>query len=167
MRILFYSVASLIALVGVIALVGLLLPREHSASGERRITAPSEAVFALITDPGGYPRWRRDVKAVELLSAAPLRFRERGGNGDILFEEVERLLPTHLVIRIADDNLPFGGQWTYSIRPDGGGSILAIREDGFVKNPLFRFLARYVFGHTATLNGYLDAVAARFTSTTG
>jgi hypothetical protein len=162
MRILLYSVASLVALAGAIALIGLLLPREHSASGERRIAAPPEAVFALIADPAGYPTWRPGVSSVEVLSTSPLRFRERGSNGEILFEETERQSPARLVVRIADESLPFGGRWTYTVRPDGEGSILTIREDGFVKNPIFRFLARFVFGHTATLESCLDAAAKRF-----
>jgi hypothetical protein len=115
-------------------------------------------VFALLTEVSAYPSWRSDVREVEVLSTAPLRFRERGKNGDILFEEVERRAPEHLVVRIADPALPFGGQWTYTLAPEDDGTRLTIREDGVVRNILFRWMSRYVFGHTATLDAYLGSL---------
>jgi hypothetical protein len=36
-----------------------------------------------------------------------------------------------------------------------GSSVL----DAVVKDPLFRFLSRFVFGHTSTMETYLDALA--------
>ena len=67
-----------------------------------------------------------------------------------------------LVTRIADTGLPFGGQWTYELVPDGEGTRLTITEDGEVYNPLFRFVSRFVMGHTATIERYLDDVEKRF-----
>ena len=71
--------------------------------------------------------------------------------------------PTHLVTRIADDKLPFGGTWDYAITPDGGGaSVVTITEHGAVYNPVFRFVSRFVFGHTATMDAYLRALGKKF-----
>jgi hypothetical protein len=67
-----------------------------------------------------------------------------------------------LVVRIADPKLPFGGTWTYEIAPIPKGSSLRIREDGEVYNPLFRFLSRFVFGHSATIDAYLKSLAKKF-----
>ena len=73
--------------------------------------------------------------------------------------------PRHLVTRIADDGLPFGGRWEYRIEPDGaGGSNVTITEHGSVYNPLFRFVSRYIMGHTATIESYLRALGKRFGS---
>lgn len=157
--------ASLAALVVLVTVIGLILPARHTATRERRVSAPPGAVFGLLADPAAYPEWRPDLETVEILSRDPLRFRERGRHGAILFEVVERQPPEHLVTRIADPDLPFGGQWTFTITTDGGDSILSIREDGVVKNPIFRFMSRFVFGHTATIDAYLDAVAARLSAT--
>ena len=62
---------------------------------------------------------------------------------------------------IADKGIPFGGSWDYRIAPDGTGSRITITENGQVYNPIFRFVSRYVLGHTATLDKYLTALAAR------
>ena len=64
--------------------------------------------------------------------------------------------------RIVTPDSPFGGTWTFVVTPDGTGSHIAITEHGEVHNVLFRFLSRFVFGHTATLEGYLRALAGKF-----
>jgi hypothetical protein len=35
-----------------------------------------------------------------------------------------------------------------------------IREDGVVRDVLYRFFARYVFGYTSTMEAYLNNLAA-------
>ncbi|HSR42141.1 MAG TPA: SRPBCC family protein, partial [Longimicrobiales bacterium] len=82
--------------------------------------------------------------------------------GTMTIETVEAEVPTRLVTRIADEDLPFGGTWTYELEPTGDGRTrVTITEDGEVYNPVFRFMARFVFGHTATMDTYLDGLEAR------
>jgi len=50
----------------------------------------------------------------------------------------------------------------YELRPDGAGTLLTITERGFVKNVIFRALARYVFTHHRTLEQYLRTLGRRF-----
>jgi hypothetical protein len=75
---------------------------------------------------------------------------------------VEITPPRKLVSRIADPKLPFGGTWTFEITPTAEGSTLRITENGFVTNPVFRFLSRFVFGHTGTIESYLKSLAKKF-----
>jgi hypothetical protein len=74
---------------------------------------------------------------------------------------VESVPPQRLVSRIADERLPYGGTWTYELAPAGDGTRLTITERGEIYNPVFRFVARFVMGHTATMNGVLRALGAR------
>jgi hypothetical protein len=39
---------------------------------------------------------------------------------------------------------------------------LTIREDGEVSNVIFRFMSRYVFGQTSTIDSYLTSLAKHF-----
>jgi hypothetical protein len=41
------------------------------------------------------------------------------------------------------------------------GSELRITEEGEVYNPIFRFVSRFIMGHTATIDSYLSAVRKR------
>ena len=142
MRIVILVLGGLVALVLLVIAIGFALPIAHVATRDARFAAPPERVFGVLRDVEKYPAWRSDVERVEVLATVPaLRWRERGDN--------------RIVTRIADRSLPFGGSWTYELSPQDGGTRLAITENGEVYNPLFRFMSRFVFGHTATLEQYL------------
>ena len=140
--------------------VGAALPVAHTATVSARIDAPPSDVWRLIADPAGFPEWRPDVESVTVLDrdSAGLSWREALGTGVMTFETTAWDPPRRMTARIADEGLPFGGTWTYTIEPDGAGAVLTITEDGEVYNPLFRFMSRFVFGHESTIQGYLDAV---------
>jgi len=153
-----YAVTALGVLLAAVVGIGYMLPVAHVASADAMIAAPPDHVFALLTDVSAYPRWRPDVSRVEVLSRAPVRWRERGSTGDITFEIQENMAPARLVTRIADPTLPFGGTWTFQLTPTSGGTRVTITEHGEVYNPVFRFVSRFVFGHTATIEQFLTAL---------
>jgi hypothetical protein len=66
------------------------------------------------------------------------------------------------VSQIADKNSPFGGAWIFELSPTSDGTRLNITERGEIYNPVFRFMSRFVFGYTRTLDTYLGNVAHRF-----
>ena len=149
--------------VGAVLAVGALLPAGHTARCSARLPADPGTVWAVVTDIDGYPSWRPGLRTVERLpdvDGRP-RWRERDRHGVITYEVTEAAPPSRLVTRIADDGLPFGGTWTYEVSPDPGGSTVTVTEDGVVRNPVFRFVSRFETGHTATIDAYLKALAAR------
>jgi uncharacterized protein YndB with AHSA1/START domain len=155
----------LVVLMATVVIVGMRLPRGHTATRSLHLprTAP-EAVWAAITDIDAYPTWRPGMREVTRLSDVDgrTRWREHDRNGKITFEVAAADPPARLVTRIADPGLPFGGAWTYLIEGTGGGSTLTVTEDGEVFNPVYRFVSRYVMGHTAGIDRYLTALAAKF-----
>ena len=160
MKYLLIAAASLVAVVLLVLIVGWSLPVKHRASGEATVKASPQSVYELITRVDRFPEWRSSVKRVEQLpdSAGRKRFREVGSDGPIVLE-VESAVPgERLVTRISDRSLPFGGSWTYELIPRGDSTTLRITEDGEVYNPIFRFVSRFVFGHTATIEKYLADV---------
>ena len=64
--------------------------------------------------------------------------------------------PRRFVTRIVGETA-FGGTWTMEIVPISTGSRLTITERGEIYNPIFRTLARFVFGHTSTMESCLTA----------
>jgi hypothetical protein len=148
--------AVLCIMVAIVAVVGYALPQNHVASREAMVSATPEEVFAVLQDIEAYPKWRSDVTKVEVLARDPVpRWRERGSNGTITFEMQEAQRATRMVGRIADTSLAFGGSWTYVLTPDATGTRVSITENGEIYNPIFRFMSRFVFGQTATLDRYL------------
>ncbi len=76
----------------------------------------------------------------------------------IIYELLDRVPPRSIKRRIATENLPYSGTWTYSLQPNGEMTIVRITEDGQVYNPVFRFMSRFVLGHTRTMDAYLRAL---------
>ena len=76
----------------------------------------------------------------------------------MLFRIEASVSPSRCLTRIDEPDQPFGGTWTYNLAGEGAGTRLTITEDGEVYNPVFRFLSRYVFSQTATMEQYLADV---------
>jgi uncharacterized membrane protein len=165
MKWLLIVVGVLAAIVIAVTLAGMALPQNHVATRSARLSVPPDKVWAIVTDAPRYPSWRSDVASVEMLSGpdgGKISWREISPKGNKLsYEATTAEVPAHFVTRIIDKGIPFGGSWDYRIAPDGSGSRITITENGEVYNPIFRFVSRYVIGHTATLDKYLAALAAR------
>jgi uncharacterized protein YndB with AHSA1/START domain len=166
MRYVLIAAAILAAIVLIIVAIGWALPVKHSATSETTVRTSPAALYKLITDVERYPEWRSSVKRIELLpdSEGKTRFRETGGDGTILYE-VESAVPNQrIVTQIADRSLPFGGSWTYELIPRGDSTTLRITENGEVYNPIFRFVSRFVMGHTRTIETYLKDVSKHYST---
>ena len=143
MKWLLFALMGVVALVAIVAAIGALLPRNHTASRTLRVKRTPDEVWPAIT---------------EAMSAS-----------DVPADIVERDPPRRLVSRVKDTEKMFGGTWTVVIAPADvstgsgqGGSTLTITEDGWVGNPIFRFVSRFVMGHHATMDAMLRRVAKQF-----
>jgi hypothetical protein len=146
----------------VVAAVGAMLPVKHRASRRARYRQTPAALYAAIAGP---PDWRPDVKASGVLPDANgrKRFWEQDAHGQKIAFEIVEDAPSRRVTRIADEKLPFGGTWTIEIAPaPTGESEVRVTEDGEVYNVIFRFMARFIFGYTANIEGYLRNLGAKF-----
>src|SRR2546429_97944 len=123
-----------------------------------------EAIWKAVTDIDAMPMWRQGLQSVKPLpdkNGLP-SWVETSASGTIPFETVVSQPPSRLIVRIADSKLPFGGTWTYEITPAAAGCSLRIREDGEIYNPVFRFLSRFVFGYSGTMDTYLRSLEKKF-----
>jgi hypothetical protein len=152
---------------GVVAFMGSRLPKAHTATRSILLHQSPQNVYAVVRDFNSAPQWRTDVKriVVENHPNGPVHFREEGHNGAVNYELAEDLPGQRMVTQILDTDLGYSGKWTYVFTPEQGGTRLSITEDGEVSNVVFRFMSRYVFGHTSTLDGYLTALAKKFGET--
>ena len=147
------------------ALIGALLPREHRASSQVTLRQSPESVWTVVRDLGRLPAFWSDLKATE-------RLPDQNGNEAwahtmksgyrMPLEVMESTPPRRLVTRIASPpGAPFGGSWIYEIEAADGGSRITVTEQGWIANPVFRFVAR-VTGYYGTLDSYLTALGRRF-----
>ncbi len=163
MKIFLMLLGGLAVLGALVAAVGARLPRAHQASRQA-----AAALYAVVRDFAAAGQWRRGVQSAEMLPAVAgqVRYREVSGHGATTYRVLEDRPGQRLVVEIADRDLPYGGTWTFAFTRDGETTVLRITEQGFVGNPVFRFLARFVFGHTTTLEQYLRDLGRKFGETT-
>lgn len=153
MKIFLAALGALVLLV-IVIVVGALLPKHHVATRTATFKATPDQLFQFIS---GSQDWRTDLKSYQAFEEGGREMRrEISKNGQTLtMETVESQPPWLLKNRIADKNLPFGGFWTFRVEPRNDGCSLTITEDGEVYNPVFRFVSRFVIGHTRTIDNYL------------
>jgi hypothetical protein len=125
--------AGVIAMAAIVAAIGAALPRNHKASRTLRVKRAPAEVWPAIT-------------AATSASDVPV---------DVL----EQTPPHRLVTRVKATEQMFGGTWTIVVAAEPAGSAVTITEDGWVANPIFRFVSRFVIGHHATMDGMLRTVA--------
>lgn len=156
--------AGLLALVAAAALIGTLLPRDHIVARSAVFRQTPATLFAVVRDFAALPAWRTAVRSTEIrppCEGCPC-YREITSHGATTYLVREERVNERLVLEIADEKLPYGGRWIFEFRSASGGTELRITEEGFVKNVVFRFLARFVFGYAASLEGYLRDLAKKF-----
>ncbi|MFG0285252.1 MAG: SRPBCC family protein [Phycisphaerales bacterium JB039] len=153
----------LLGLAGLVILIGLALPRGHTATSRAVVSATPEAVWEALTDYESMPQWRPELTRVEPLADGRRGWIEHSkfGRLPMVIETAEA--PRLLVGRIADDKLPFGGTWTYRLEPEGESrTAVSITEDGEVYNPMFRFISRFIMGYNGTMDAYLRNLGRKF-----
>jgi hypothetical protein len=158
---------ALAAVVLIVFLMGRRLPREHMAMVRAHYHQPADSIYNAIADVAAYPKWRPDVKSVEILPARNGReaWRESYGRMSIDFEGTVAVPPTRWVATITTRDAGFSGYWSYQIIPDSSGTTVTITEEGSVESPFFRFMMRYVMGPYATLEKFQRNLGVRFGET--
>jgi hypothetical protein len=156
----------LVIVVAMVVIGGVLLPKEHQVMREAAYRATPAQLFALIRNVNDYPSWQKSVSRVEALADVDgkPRFRETNSGMAITYE-LSNIVPDQgMVSTIVGEKLPFGGSWSYEIAagPAADATTLRITENGVVYNPVYRFVSKFVMGHSATIDKYLEAVGTRF-----
>lgn len=157
------GLGGLVVILAGMAAVGAFMPKAHQAQGTVVVRAPPSTVWSKLAELKDWAKWNRVVEAVEPVNAQGREvYRVKDMNGEMPLEIVEKSPPGRIVTRIADPDLPFGGTWTWQLEPASTGTRITVVEQGEVRNPLFRFMAKYVFGHNRTIDAYLKEIAREF-----
>ena len=150
--------------IGVVVGFGMAIPQDHTATRWARIDAPVDSVWSAITTPAAFPEWRADVASVEVLPPVQGRpsWREVSDGEALTFEITRWDRPGEVVTRIADEGLPFGGTWVYTLDGTGAATRVTITENGQIYSAVYRFVAQFVLGYEESMERYLGALVDRF-----
>jgi len=162
-------VGAVLGLVALITLIGAFVPREHRATSTVVLHQPVDSVWKVVRDLGGVPAWWPEIKESVRLPDKDGHevWRQKMSGWDVPLIVIESTAPRRLLTQIdTSAGGAFGGTWTYELTPDSGaGTKISVTEAGWIGNPIFRTLSRFVFGYYGSLDGYLRALGKRFGET--
>jgi len=159
---------ALAVLIALMALIGAFVSRDHRATSTISLRQSPDNVWEVVRDIGGAPAW---FTAMEKSERLPDRdghevWRQKMSGFDVPILVLESSPPRKLVTQIDPTaGGAFGGTWTYELIPDSGGTRVSVTETGWIGNPVFRFMSRFLFGYYGSLDMYLRALAKRFGET--
>jgi uncharacterized protein YndB with AHSA1/START domain len=160
------GIGALIALMVIATAVGAMLPRDHVASSTIALRQPQDSVWRVVRDFAGLPSWWKELTASVRQPEVEgrERWQQQYTTGPMVLEIVEDQPPQRLVTRIVPSQgaASYGGTWTYEVAAANGRSRVTVTEEGWVANPLLRFVARTMFGPHTTMDSYLKALGGRF-----
>lgn len=156
---------AVIGLVALMTLVGAFVSRDHRATSTVTLHQPPDSVWTVVRDLGGVPAWWPEIK--ESVRQPDKNgqevWRQKMSGWDVPLIVIESTPGRRLVTQIdTSAGGAFGGTWTYELVPDSGGTTISVTEAGWIGNPIFRFLSRFIFGYYGSLDGYLTALGKRF-----
>lgn len=153
MKWLFILAGIIVCLILIVVAIGYMLPVRHTATVTVPVNAAPDKVWGRLVDFKEYPSWRSDVKTVELISDS--EWIEINGHNHKLPLKIMRKEPvSRFSMQINGKGLPFGGNFEFMLHPEGGRTIVTITENGEIYNPVFRFVARFIMGYSATAEKY-------------
>jgi uncharacterized protein YndB with AHSA1/START domain len=144
---------------------GLMQAVKHSVTRSIHLKQPPDTVFAVISDSANLPTWSSSIEKVEKMpdqnGNPAFRCWLSWGGMRMIMTQLESAPPNRLVISMAKDGGPVLGTWTYNIDSDPDGCTIALTEEGELKNPFFRALAR-IRGLDANITQTLRDLAKKF-----
>ena len=158
----------LAALFVLMALIGLFVSREHRATSIITLRQPPDTIWKVVRDLGNGPSWWPALNSVERLADRNGHevWRQKMSGFDVPIIVLESTPPRRLVTEIDPKaRAAFGGTWTYELAADSVGTRISVTETGWIGNPIFRFMSRFLFGYYGSLDGYLKALGKRFGET--
>lgn len=158
-----FVMATLVSVVIAMVVGGLATPRRHTASRTILLPkTPAAKVWETVRNVSAYPDWRDDIQSIEFASdSSELAWTEYSRQGAVSYRATVDEPPSRFTALITDDDLPYSGEWQYSLSSVGEGTRVVITEQGEVGNPIFRFFGAHILGYTRTIDAYLRDLAVQ------
>ncbi len=158
-------VGGVVGLIALMALIGAFVARDHRATSTISLRQSPDSVWKVVRDLGGITAWFPAMQQSERLPDRDGHevWHQKMSGFDVPILVLESSPPRTLVTQIDPTaGGAFGGTWTYEVAPDSTGTRISVTEAGWISNPVFRFMSRFLFGYHGSLDKYLRALGTRF-----
>ena len=132
------------------SLTGFLLPAEHTARRQAFVPTSPEAVWRVLVDLDGLPRWRSDIRFLERLPDHGGRpaWREDGVHGSHVFILAESKPHSRLVVQSTSEAAIRGTIRVFDLVAAASGTLVTVTDRRMLPSPIERVLARLPLGLT-------------------
>src|SRR5262245_61607714 len=116
-KILLATALVVLALIALLGIWGLALPREHSVASRITVPAPPDSVYAVMRDFAGLPAWWKDVESITPVrrNDDAERWTEKNNGFEMTIIVSEEEPPLRMVTVIdTTGGAAFGGWWTHA-----------------------------------------------------
>ena len=154
----------MLALIAIVAVIGLALPRTHRATSRITLQKSPEEVWPAVRNLDALLGSWKDLQEAGRVAdhGGKEVWQQKAGGFEMKLIIEEATPPSRLVTRIdAPADAAFGGTWIYELVPDGTGTRITVTENGYVSNPMFRVMMKAMGTHR-TLDGFLTGLGAKF-----
>ena len=157
---------SLVGALAAMTLIGWLMPSRYGVSQSFLLPVPVADVWAILDDYPGQTAWRRDLIAVDRLpdEGSTEVWRERFERSATRSWTVEARSPAWLVRQSDLEGGAIQRRWEFALEPvvSPSNTRITLTERGEIRNPLRRFVIRFIIGRSRTLKNLLSDLAGRF-----
>ncbi|MEK6578915.1 MAG: SRPBCC family protein [Bdellovibrionota bacterium] len=144
---------------------GRTLPEAHHAELILDLHATPNRIWTLITDYSKMPEWLSEVKKVEeekTTDGKTITWMTDSHRQRLPFVTEEIIPEKRLVRKILEQQSFFGGTWTFELEPVSPTvTRFTIKEDGFIRPPLFRVMMKFSGGPEKSLHGFVGSLVQR------
>lgn len=153
-----------IVITGVVSTIGARIPAEYTASATAVFPVPQDTLWAVLTDFAGYATWRPELTKVEMLpseNGLPVWREFDIQDQNLPYRVTKMTQPSLMVIEIAEENLPYSGEWTTDMSPHPNGCQVKITEHGKIEPVMLRFVMKHFFRYDGTVTSFMANLEKR------
>ena len=154
------SLASLLAILGLVFVIGLLMPNQREFVKMAKFSSPPKKVFETVTDVGAQTDWRSDVRQIQVLDektwtevpkkGTPITFRTKEKVAHSLFE-IEIMAPENL-----------NGYWVGTFEKNQqNGTNVVFKEVITISNPFYRVFSHLFIDLDEAMDLYISDLKAQ------
>jgi len=155
---------ALILGVGLIAIIGAFLPKRYEVGRMIRIPGPVDKVWRDVSDPRYMSVWRKDLRRVLRIPPRYKGLHEWHEIGWMSKRKVriKSIGRSDWVGRAEDGLFPTRARLRVRVQGNESLTLVEVREDGVIRSPFVRFLARFVIGVSVHPDAMLRALGAHY-----
>ena len=147
------AVLSILALVALVFVLGLLLPKQREFVKTANLKNPPEEVFQIIAGFKKQASWRSDVQEIKVIDQHI--WTEVPKNGTSITFRIKRKVKNQLFEIEIIEPKSFNGYWVGTFERIPTGTKIVFREVVIIENPFFRVISSIFIDLDKTMELYM------------